>query len=496
MAKRVAVVGSGCAGLAATWLLNEHSDCEVHLYEADDRPGGHANTVEFVPPKASGYTARVPVDTGFIVCNPATYPNFLRFLALKGVETAETEMTFSVSRDKGAFEWAGTPNPATVFCQPRNLLRPDMWRMIWDILRFNACVLEVLEPGNADGELSIGDYLDKYGYSSAFRDDYLLPVTSAVWSTPPEKCSLGFPTRTLIQFMANHHLLQLVGKPPWLTLPGGSHKYVKQVLGRLAPQALHLGTPIDSLDTVSKPGSVILRTAAGEEQVYDHVVLACHSDTALRILNNGKGVTEREREVLGMISWNKNEAVLHSDTALMPRSRMAWACWNYLTASEKREDGGVQANVNQVALTYGMNSLQHIDEARHGPVLVTLNPPFEPHPDKTLGRWSYDHPVLDGAATKAQSMLDSIQNKRGISFAGAWTRYGFHEDGFTSGMRAAVDYCGAKAPFEIRSADRKHQANKNLALFFRIVETSGLRTVADFFLVVWLRIFALVFLGK
>ncbi|KZW00950.1 FAD/NAD(P)-binding domain-containing protein [Exidia glandulosa HHB12029] len=494
MPLRVAVVGSGCAGLAATWLLNEHSDNEVHLYEADNRPGGHANTVEFTPPKSSGLTESVFVDTGFIVCNPSTYPNFLRFLDLKGIDVVPTDMTFSISRDRGAYEWAGTPNPATVFCQPRNLLNPKTWGMIWDVLRFNACALEVLDPLSPDTDLSIGDYLEKHQYSAAFRDDYLIPVTSAIWSAPPDKCSLGFPARTLVQFMANHHLLQLLGKPSWLTIPGGSHKYVKQIVGRLSPQNVHMSTPIQSLNTSEVPGSVVLVTADGQRQVYDHVILACHSDTALRILESGGDVTEKEREILGMFSWNRNEAVLHSDVELMPKSRMAWACWNYLTSSSKAPDGSLKANVDQVALTYGMNDLQHIDEDKHGPVLVTLNPPFEPDPAKVVGRWSYDHPVLDAGATRAQALLPSIQNTRGISYVGAWTRYGFHEDGFTSGMRAAEAFCGAKPPFDIRSADRAHVPNVPLARFFAFVQVSGIRAVVGMILSVLLQFLASVFL--
>ncbi|KAG8682462.1 hypothetical protein FRC09_016758, partial [Ceratobasidium sp. 395] len=230
---RVAVVGSGVSGLAATWALNEYSDAEVHLFEADNRPGGHANTVKFKRPNMAGIDAEeVSVDTGFIVCNPPSYPNFLKFLALPDIRipTVQTEMTFSVSRDGGLFEWAGK-DASTVFCQIQNLFRPGMWRMVWDILRFNASALSLIEDEDepvdpsakgAKAELSIGAYLNREGYSNEFIDDYLIPMTAAIWSTPPDTCALDFPARTLIRFMYNHHLLQVTGKPKWLTIPGGS----------------------------------------------------------------------------------------------------------------------------------------------------------------------------------------------------------------------------------------------------------------------------------
>ncbi|KAJ2913379.1 hypothetical protein MD484_g7049, partial [Candolleomyces efflorescens] len=438
---KVAVVGSGVSGLAATWLLNEYSDHEVHLYESDSRPGGHANTVKYYPP---GKSEGVDVDTGFIVCNPPTYPNFLRFAGLHapkgpddtGVKIVPTEMTFSVSRNGGEFEWAGK-NPLTVFCQPRRLLDPRMWRMLYDVFRFNACSLRVLLQDDSS-ELSIGEYLTKEGYSSAFRDDYLIPMTAAIWSTPPGRCFLDFPAKTLIQFMYNHHLLQITGKPSWLTIQGGSHNYVNAILSKLPEAQLHLSTPIVSATTREVAGSsrhkVVLRTQQENEVEYDHVIFACHSDTALEILETGN-ITPDEDRILGLFEWNKNEVVLHSDPTLMPRSRIAWSCWNYLTTTFEESAGG--NIIDRVSLTYGMNDLQHISEERWGPVLVTLNPPFNPAPDKTFGWWKYDHPVLDGKAVQAQAEMRKIQNKRSITFAGAWLKYGFHEDGFTSGLLAA-----------------------------------------------------------
>ncbi|KAF8879100.1 amine oxidase [Gymnopilus junonius] len=490
---KIAVVGSGVSGLAATWLLNEHSDHEVHLYESDSRPGGHANTVHFVP-KGKTQDEGVDVDT-YIVFNPTTYPNFLRFLRLyspktrlqnflatswflgRGTTTTidqkssirilPTEMTFSISRDRGAFEWAGK-NLATVFCQPRRLVDPDMWRMIYDVLRFNVCSRRVLLDEKDAEDISIGEYLSREGYSDAFKNNYLIPMTAAIWSTPPDNCFLDFPARTLIQFMYNHHLLQITGKPSWLTIQGGSYRYVNAILSKLPQDQLHLNSAVQSVRNVEREDGgnpqVILTTIAGHEVKYDHVIFACHSDAVLNILRVG-GLTDEEDRILSLFAWNKNEAVLHSDTNLMPRSRMAWSCWNYLSSTTpvsdekggngynsgtEDEDGQlyspksrspvrpIKMEINEVSLqTDGMNDLQHIPESRYGPVLVTLNPPFEPSEDTIVGRWQYDHPVLDSKAVKAQNEMYKIQNTRSISYAGAYLKYGFHEDGFTSGLLAA-----------------------------------------------------------
>ncbi|KAG9097801.1 hypothetical protein FRC06_007176 [Ceratobasidium sp. 370] len=454
---RIAVVGSGVSGLAATWALNEYSNAEVHLFEADSRPGGHANTVKFKRPSPAGINAEeVQVDTnkwfcemfptssimissdcvlGQIVCNPPSYPNFLKFLALSNIEVPviPTEMTFSVSRDGGLFEWAGK-DPATLFCQAQNLLRPGMWRMIWDILRFNASALSLIEDEEPDGprakgsqvELSIGAYLEREGYSNEFVDDYLIPMTAAIWSTPPDTCALDFPARTLIRFMYNHHLLQVTGKPKWLTIPGGSHQYVNRVLSKLPANQLHLSTPVQAISTSPNSSKVTVQLTGGAEE-FDHVILATHSDTSLKMLQHGSGVTSEEEGILGSFQWNKNRTVLHAD-------------------------------------------VDHINEQSHGPVLVTLNPPFEPRPELVVAQAQYEHPV----SVRAQSELPRIQNVRGISYAGAWTKYGFHEDGFTSGLRAATSIPLANLrvsiPFAITSPDR---ASESVAVRKVVEQTIG-----------------------
>ncbi|KAF7308922.1 Amino-oxidase domain-containing protein [Mycena kentingensis (nom. inval.)] len=475
---KVAVVGSGAAGLAATWLLNEHSEHEVHLYEADDRPGGHANTVRFTPPGKSAEEG-VDVDTGFIVFNPSTYPNFIAFLKHACIPYLPTEMTFSVTRDGGAFEWAGD-NLATVFCQPYRLWDPRMWRLLYDVLRFNAFARGILSEKISEDqkakEMSIGEYLAREGYSEVFKDDYLIPMTACIWSTPADKCALDFPARTLIQFLSNHHLLQITGKPSWLTIKGGSHQYVNRILSKLPADQLHLSTPITSASTQTGTNTVLLTTRDGATHAYDHVIFACHSDTTLSILRAGEGMTPEEERILGMFEWNRNEAVLHADVALMPQSRKAWTCWNYLTRSVLDENGHRKANSDEVSLTYGMNQLQHISEKQYGPVLVTLNPPFEPDASTVGGRWKYDHPVLDANSVRAQTLMKDIQRTRAISYAGAWLKYGFHEDAFASGLDAARRLLPADAPlpFEIQmEVDRKPPSAWLAVLCLRVFAASG-----------------------
>ncbi|EGO19192.1 hypothetical protein SERLADRAFT_418489 [Serpula lacrymans var. lacrymans S7.9] len=322
---KIAVVGSGVSGLAVTWLLNEHSEHEVHLYDSDSRPGGHANTVRFVPPgQQFGDSGSIQVDTGFIVFNPSTYPNFLRFLKqFVNVDILPTEMTFSVSRDKGLFEfeWAGN-NLKSVFCQPSRVLEPRMWRLLYDVLRFNACARRLVTACNQtleDHNMSIGKYLDREGYSLSFRDDYLIASLLSLLYIIVSVVTLW------IQFMANHHLLQITGKPAWLTIRGGSRNYVDAITAELPKNCLHLSTPVISLSTghllPGKSSLIELRTAGNNHSatLYDRVILACHSDTALSILKAGQGLTDIEDQILSRFRWSNNEAVLHADTNVMLR---------------------------------------------------------------------------------------------------------------------------------------------------------------------------------
>ncbi|KAB8346113.1 hypothetical protein FH972_023161 [Carpinus fangiana] len=448
--KRVAIVGSGCAGLGALWAL-KNSNYEVHLFEADERLGGHTNTVTF----RNGEN-ECQVDTGFIVYNMATYPNLIRFLSHENVDSAPTAMTFGVSRDNGLFEWAGTSLGA-VFAQRRNLWNPAMWRMIYDIVRFNQCALDLLHfeqesennPVGANGisksvhkpssQQTMGEYLDQEGYSQSFRDNYLVPMTAAVWSTTPDKCSLHFPIMTLVRFMWNHHLLSTVAtRPDWMTVCGGSQKYVDAILQNFPKENIHVNKPVTGVEDIN--GKIIVQFEEDEE-LFDHVILACHGDQALRIIEDG--ATQEERNILEAFTVSENRAILHSDLNFMPKSERAWSAWNLLFKSTKTSSNG-----DQVCLTYNMNILQHISRETMGHVLVTLNPQADVDPHKIQGQWTYYHPLYTPEAINAQKQLHRIQNTRNISYAGAWTKYGFHEDGFSSGLKVAIDHLGAELPFD------------------------------------------------
>ncbi|KAK0706710.1 FAD/NAD(P)-binding domain-containing protein [Lasiosphaeria miniovina] len=458
--KKVAIVGSGCAGIAALWALNR-SHHDVYLYEADSRLGGHTNTVEWVKGKY-----KTMVDTGFIVMNTATYPNFINFLNRIRVDMVQTEMTFAVSRDHGLFEWAGGGLDA-LFCQRGNLFSPRMWRMIFDIVRFNQMALDVLRKDDQTSvrpDETIGEYMQRNGYSDSFRDDYLIPMTAAVWSTSPDKCSLDFPAVTLIRFLWNHHLLSTVAaRPPWLTISEGSKAYIDVVMKGFPPNHLFLNTRVRSV-TNEDDGRVRLHLDGGRSEVFDHVILATHGDQAYSIIR--ESATDEERDIMSSFHTSENSAVLHSDLSLMPESRKSWSSWNYITKSSPLTGTG---NIDQVCLTYNMNILQHIPREAFGDVLVTLNPLHEPDPNTVQGRYSYRHPLYTPAAIRAQQRLPDIQNKRGISYAGAWTKYGFHEDGFSSGLHVAQDYLGSKLPFEFKDSTFSRGKKPELRLGDRIL---------------------------
>ena len=377
------------------------------------------------------------------------------------MQTVPTEMTFGVSRDQGAFEWSGT-SLSGIFAQPRNFCSLKMWRMIFDIVRFNQYALDLLvyeaesESDPSGGhcaqetsekprkQQSIGKYLEANGYSQGFRDDYLIPMTASVWSTSPDKASLDFPAITLIRFMWNHHLLTTVGaRPQWMTIPGGSQRYIDAILDGFPEHSLHLSSPVRSIGSMDD-GAVQIRLSNGEHARYDHVVLATHGDTASSILQDS--ASANERDIMAGFQTSENTAILHSDLSLMPKRPIAWSSWNYITTSPDR------TNEPNVCLTYCMNILQHISSKEFSNVLVTLNPLHRPAEATIQGEWTYHHPLYNAAAIRSQDLLPSIQNVRNISYAGAWTKYGFHEDGFSSGLKVAIDHLGAKLPFDFQDS--------------------------------------------
>ncbi|KAK4228962.1 amine oxidase [Podospora fimiseda] len=447
--KKVAVVGGGSAGIGALWALNR-SPHDVYIYDSGDRLGGHTNTVEFAKGKY-----KTLVDTGFIVMNEETYPNFMNFLKRIRVETVPTKMSFSVSRDQGLFEWASAGFNA-LFCQPGNLLSPKMWRMLLDILRFNQYAVDLLRTNKPTQE-TLGEYLDREGYSNVFRDDYLIPLTGAVWSASPDRGVLEFPAVTLIRFLWNHHLLSTFAKrPTWYTVATGSKTYIDTIMKGFPKNHVVLNTRVTAV-TNENDGRVRIHTEGGQSEVFDHVILATHGDEAYSIIRNS--ATDLERMILENFQTTENDVVLHSDTSLMPESRKAWSAWNSLT---KKSAVGSTGHVDQVSLTYNMNILQNIPRNVFGNVLVTLNPLHEPKPKTVQGRFKYRHAIYTGAAVLAQERLPEIQNKRGISYAGGWTKQGFHEDAFTSGLQAAVEHLGASIPFEIKDSTYSRGLNPEL----------------------------------
>ncbi len=447
---RVAVIGAGIAGLGAAYRL--HPSCDVTVFEADARLGGHANTVDLTLDGPQGSITH-GVDTGFLVYNRRTYPRLIGLFAELGVDCAESEMSFSVQaprRAGGRLEWSGT-NLNTVFADRTNLMRPRFHGMLLDLMRFNRLATGVAERG-ADAELAqpLEDFLAAYRFGEAFRDDYLLPMIGCIWSCATAQM-LRFPVGTLIRFCHNHGLLQVRERPQWYTVRGGSRQYVDKIAPHIG--TVRLATPV--LGVSRNPalaahggGRVAVRTATGVES-FDDVVLACHAPQALALLDDA-GLDERR--VLGAIEYQDNAAVLHTDERLLPRRRAAWAAWNY-------ERGTAAATGDQgVCLHYLLNRLQPLPWKQS--VIVSLNPLHEPREETVLERIRYAHPVFDQAAVAAQARLPGLQGAAHVWFCGAWTGYGFHEDGLKSGLgvadrilaRAARDAGAADADVPLREA--------------------------------------------
>lgn len=423
--KTIAVIGSGISGLSAAWALSQdQGDVRVTLFEAADYAGGHTNTVDVTLNDMRGRSVTHGVDTGFLVFNHRTYPKLVSLFETLGVETAPSDMSFSVQAGQGKLEWCGTDLNA-VFAQRRNVLRPSFWQMLRDIIRFNREATELAVKGT-DLQLaqSIGDFLDQRAYSAVFKNWYLLPMISSIWSCPADQM-LEFPVSTLIRFCHNHGLLQVTDRPQWYTVTGGARNYVQQMLGAIAD--VRLNTPVSAVKRNGVGAGVTVFSPSRAEH-FDEVIFACHSDQALRIL--GKDVRPAEKAVLAAIPYQQNHAVLHTDEALLPKRQRAWAAWNY----EHRESGDEHGGQG-VCLHYLLNRLQPLPFAQS--VVVSLNPIRQPDPAKVLAHIDYSHPVFDLAARDAQLKLPGLQGHNHTWFCGAWTGYGFHEDGLKSGLAVA-----------------------------------------------------------
>jgi len=419
---RIAVVGSGIAGLGAAHRLAPH--CDVTVFEADDRLGGHANTVDVTLPGRDGPVTH-GVDTGFLVFNERTYPRLCALFDELGVEVAKSEMTFSVQAPRsggGRLEWSGT-SLDTVFADRGNLLRPRFHGMLWDLLRFNRLATALARRG-VDTELAqpLEEFLAEHRFGTAFVDDYLLPMIGCIWSCSTVQM-LRFPVGTLIRFCHNHGLLQVRERPQWFTVTGGSRRYVDKLATRIG--RVRLSTPVLGVARDAAGARVGVRTRAGLEW-FDEVVLAAHAPQALALLDDASA---QERGTLGAIAYQDNEAVLHTDERVLPRRRAAWAAWNY------QRDGVSGSNSQNVCLHYLINQLQPLPWQQS--VIVSLNPLHAPRPETVLRRITYAHPVFDNAAIAAQGRLADLQGRSHVWFCGAWTGYGFHEDGLKSGQQVA-----------------------------------------------------------
>lgn len=411
---RIAIIGAGVSGsLAARLLAAEH---DVALFEAADYAGGHANTVD-----VSLGSQIFPVDTGFMVFNRRTYPQFCRLLEMLRIRSQPSDMSFSVRCSRSGLEYSGSSLNG-LFAQRRNLLRPSFVRMLNDIRRFNALARSAAGQDNLGDGLTMGDFLARCGVGRRFIDQYLTPMAGAIWSTRP-RAILDFPAKFMIGFFANHGLLQLRDRPQWRTIVGGSRTYVEALLRPITAH-VHLRRPVES---VARTVNDVRVTPVGEpSECFDEVVFALHADDALRLLEDP---SEDEREILGAFPYQSNEAILHTDQSLLPRRRRAWSSWNYHIAD---------AQTTTAAVTYDLSRLQRHPGAQ--PLLLTLNENHSIEPAKVLRRFGYRHPAYSQASIAAQRNYDLIGGRRRTHYCGAYWGYGFHEDGVVSALRVARSF--------------------------------------------------------
>jgi predicted NAD/FAD-binding protein len=428
---KIAIVGTGISGnLAASRLARKH---EITVYESGCRIGGHTNTIDVA---VAG--RQWAVDTGFIVFNEVTYPKFCALLGELGVESQPSDMSFSVSDRRSGLEYNGASLNA-LFAQRRNLLRPSFYRMLLDILRFNREAPALLDDGGET--VTLGDYLEHNGYSRDFVEHYILPMGAAIWSATPDGMR-RVPAAFFIRFFHNHGLLSVNGRPSWRVIRGGSRQYVEKLVAGHRDR-IRLNAAVQWIRR--HPTHVELKAEGAETQRYDRVFLACHSDEALRLLADP---TPQEREVLGAIAYQRNQAVLHTDASLMPLRRRAWAAWNYHVPGEAENPEG------KVMLTYNMNILQSLD----APVdfCVTLNNNQAIDPDKIIRKIDYSHPVFTQQAVAAQRRHREIDGARRTYYCGAYWRYGFHEDGVVSALAALEHFRQDLSDSELRFDEERY----------------------------------------
>uniref|UniRef100_A0A0A8YSL3 Amine oxidase domain-containing protein n=1 Tax=Arundo donax TaxID=35708 RepID=A0A0A8YSL3_ARUDO len=426
---RVAVVGGGVSGLSAAHELSRSGCARVTVYEKEEYLGGHARTVAVDD-------AAVHLDLGFMVFNRVTYPNMVEWFEELGVEMEISDMSFSVSTQLGACgsrcEWGSRNGISGLLAQKSNAVSPSFWRMIREILKFKNDAIKYLEDHENNPDMdrneTLGQFIQSHGYSQLFQEAYLIPICACIWSCPSQGV-LGFSAFFVLSFCRNHHLLQLFGRPQWLTVKGRSHSYVNKVREELESMGCQIKTSCEIKSVSSIDGGYRVITYDDSEETYDRAIFGVHAPDALKLL--GAEATHEELRILGAFQYVYSDIYLHCDKSMMPRSSSAWSSWNFLGTTSKG-----------VCVTYWLNLLQNI-ESTGRPFLVTLNPPHVP--DHVLLKWYTSHPVPSVAAAKASLELHHIQGNRGIWFCGAYQGYGFHEDGLKAGKAAAQGLLGKKS---------------------------------------------------
>lgn len=416
----IAIVGTGISGLSAAWLLNQEH--EVTVYEANSYVGGHSNTVDVIEGDRS-----IPVDTGFIVYNEPAYPNLCKLFEYLDVETTPTEMSFAISKDSGLLEYASN-GLDRLFAQRKNFTSPRFWRMIFDVKRFYDQTPNHLEKYK---DYTLDEYLNKFNYSSAFRDDHLYPMAAAIWSTPANKIG-QHPFVSFVNFCINHSLLQLKNRPKWRTVTGGSREYVRKITKEYSSK-INLNDPVLSIERFDDFVEVVSKQG---RRRYDHVILSCHADQSLRMINKP---SEIEIKVLGSFEYEINQTILHSDPVLMPINKKVWSSWNYISNSNQFDSG--------LTVTYWMNNLQGLITDK--PLFVSLNPKVKPKDDLVHLEINYEHPIFSQSAVEAQKFAWQMQGINRTWFCGSYFGYGFHEDGLQSGLAVAEQLSGHKRPWII-----------------------------------------------
>ena len=407
---KIAIIGSGISGLSCAWLLNKEYD--ITLFEKNNYLGGHSNTANI------NYDGKdIAVDTGFIVFNFRTYPNLKAFFEFLEVKIEKSDMSFGVKDMDLALEYAGS-NLSGLFAQKSNLFKLQFLKMLKDIAIFNKKAIKAVESKQIDANLTLDEFIKNLKLGDYFKNHYLFPMAAAIWSCPLELIK-NYPAKTFLQFFYNHGLLTVINQPQWYTVTGGSKEYVKKITVSFKDK---IKLKCNIISSKKQKNKIILTDDKGKIYKFDKVIFAAHADQIYNIITDK---TKDEEEILSQIKYSKNIAILHKDKTQMPKSKKAWASWVYLSSKKQ----------NKVSLSYWMNNLQNIDDKY--PLFVTLNPMQEIKQKDIFGKYEYEHPIFNLEAIKAQSNLDKIQGKRNIYFCGAWTKYGFHEDGLNSAIKLA-----------------------------------------------------------